>query len=58
MSGDIDIISACISILDDLVILKDYLNWKWRVLWRDYLYAVTLLSGLVVNILEMLSIWN
>ena len=33
MSRDIDIISAGISIFDDLaifVMLKDFLNWKWR----------------------------
>ena len=61
MSRDIDIISAGISIFDDLaifVMLKDFLNWKWRVLWRDFLYAVTPLSGLAVNILAMLSIWK
>ena len=59
MSCDIDIISADTSILDDLIIfvmLKDFLNWKWRALWRHFLYAVTPLSGLAVNVLTMLSI--
>ena len=57
MSRDIDIISADISIFNDLVIFvmsKDFLNWKWR----DFLYAVTPLSGLAVDILAMLSIWK
>ena len=61
MSRDIDIISAGISIFDDLaifVMLKDFLNLKWRVLWRDFLYAVMPLSGLAVNILAILSIWK
>ena len=61
MSRDIDIISAGISIFDDLaifVMLKDFLNLKWHVLWRDFLYAVTALSGLAVNILAILSIWK
>ena len=38
MSRDIDIISADISIFDDLtifVMLKDFLTWKWR----DFIYA-------------------
>ena len=59
MSCDIDIISVDISIFDDLAIFvmsKDFLNWKWRVLWRDFLYAVTPLLCLAVNILEMLPI--
>ena len=33
MSRDIDIISAGISVFDDLaifVMLKNFLNWKWR----------------------------
>ena len=37
MSRDNDVISADISIFDDLAIFvmsKDFLNWKRRVLWR------------------------
>ena len=59
MSRDIDIISVDISIFDDLAIFvmsKDFLNWKERVLWHDFLHAVTPLSGLAVNILAMLPI--
>ena len=40
MSRDIDIISADRSISDDLAIFvmsKDFLNWKWRVLWHHSL---------------------
>ena len=57
MSRDIDIISAGISIFDDLaifVMLKDFSNWKSR----DFLYAVRPLSGPAVNILAMLPIWK
>ena len=56
MSRDIDIISADIYIFDDLAI---FVISRWRViLWLDFLYVVTPLSGLAVNILEMLSIWK
>ena len=58
-SRDIDIISAGISIFDDLaifVMLKDFLNWKWRDFVTCFLYAVTPLSGLAVNSLVRLSI--
>ena len=61
MSRDIDIISPGISIFDDLaifVMLKDFLNWKWRDFVTCFLYAVTPLSGLAVNILAILSIWK
>ena len=61
MSRDIDIISAGISIFDDLaifVMLKDFLNWKWRDFVTCFLYAVTPLSGLAVNILAILWIWK
>ena len=61
MSRGIDIISAATSIFDDLaifVMLKDFLNWKWRDFVTCFLYAVTPLSGLAVNILAILSIWK
>ena len=56
-----DIISAGISIFDDLaifVMLKYFLNLKWRVLWRDFLFAVMPFSDPAVNILAILSIWK
>ena len=52
MSRDIDVISAGISIFDDLdifVMLKNFLNSKWWDFVTCFLYAVTPLSGLAVN---------
>ena len=57
----IDITSANTNIFDDLAIFvmsKDFWSGNDVILWRDFAYAVTPLSGLAVNILAMLSIWK
>ena len=64
MSCDIDIISADISIFDDLVffvISKDFLNWKWR----DFVTWFSLSCNTIIgpscqhfgNALDM-KVWN
>ena len=64
MSCDIDIISADISIFDDLVffvISKDFLNWKWR----DFVTWFSLCCNTIIgpscqhfgNALDM-KVWN
>ena len=48
MSRDIDIISAGISIFDDLaifVMLKDFLNWKWR----DFVTWISLCCNAIIG---------